>query len=279
MAEIDISAHNGIFNWKKAVDMGVQIAIIKASQRDFADPLFVRNVEAAKKFDIQVGCYHFLDYTRRHYTEPYHEEFGKLQGRKHLEVILPYIIDGTLKITLKDKDGKEFDATLWYDLEIAYDWEKLDYWNLQRALKIANAFKNKVLEGVKENAKLDLNMGQYGSGYTFQVDSPALKDIPPWLAWYQEKLPASYSYKKSDGSVYFMTGIHQGKYLLHQYTSTANGQLYGNAKGNPWIDLNKLNPEYSVVKASAVTPTQKTWAEMTLEEKLELLKSKHPEIA
>ncbi len=284
---LDISVHNGIFDFQKAVDQGVEAVIIKASQRNFADPLFIKNVEAAKKFDLQLGAFHFLDYTRRHYTEPYHEEFGKLQGRKFLEMVLPYVIDGTLKITLEDENGKQFDATLWYDLEIAYDWEKLDYSNLQRALKIANGFKVKVKEGVRDNAKIEMNVGQYGSGYTFQIESPALTDVPAWLAWYQTKYDPSRSYKLANGSIYFITGVHKGDWLLHQFSSTGDGKKYGNALGSPYIDLNRINPKYKLVKPGVVEPpTQKTWEEFTEDEKIEFLKveleklkSKHPEIA
>lgn len=280
---LDISVHNGIFNWQKAVDNNVKAVIIKASQRDFADPLFMKNVEAAKKYDLQLGAFHFLDYTRRHYTEPNHAEFGKLQARKFLEMVLPYIIDGTLKITLKDENGKVFDATLWYDLEIAYDWEKLDYPNLERALKIADGFVNKVKEGVKDNAKIDMNVGQYGSGYTFQIDSPACKHIPPWLAWYQTAREPSYSYRQTNGSIYFMTGVHKGNWLLHQFSSTGDGKKYGNAVGCPYIDLNRLNPKYTLVKKTTEPhepqPTTKKWSDLSIEEKLNLLKSKHPEIA
>lgn len=249
----DISAHNGLYNFDKAKANDVEFVILKASQRDFADPLFVRNMERGKNKGIQLGAYHFLDYTQAHYAVGQEAEFGKAQARKFLEIVLPYILDGTLKISLiKPANSVKVDASLWLDIEKAYDWEALTSPVQTRVWKIAEAFRLKVLETVRQY-KPDMNCGQYSSQYLLQ-DPANPFIIPPWLAWYTEIYNPSYSYKKPDGTYYYATGKWKGAWLIHQYSSTGDGVFYGNAAGNQYIDLNKLNPEYSLIGSPIPEP-------------------------
>lgn len=268
----DISSHNGLYDFKKAFAAGVKFCYLKASQRDFADPSFNINMKNAKGSGVQLGAYHFIDHSPAHYIVGQEVEFGKQQARKFLEMVLPYILTGELKITVKI-DGVDTDATLMCDLEQAYDWPKLDVPNQIRAYKICGAFAQKVEEGVLDAAKIKMNCGLYGSQYLMQTPNPFVKRLPPWMAWYTKLFDPGYTYTRPDGTIYYASGQWKGKWLLHQFTSTADGYKYGNSVGNDKIDLNNLNPEHKLV-----TPEDGVIApplELTLEQKVEILWTKY----
>jgi hypothetical protein len=272
---VDISSHNGLFDFKKAYAASVKLCYAKASQRDFADPSFNINMANSEGSGVQMGAYHFIDHSPTHYIVGQEVEFGKLQARKFLEMVLPYVLKGTLKVTVKI-DGVDTDATFMCDLEQAYDWPKLDYTNQIRAYKICGAFAQKVEEGVLDATGKKMNCGLYGSQYLMQTPNPFVKRLPPWLAWYTALFTPAYKYIRSDGSIYYATGQWKGKWLLHQFTSTADGRLYGNSVGNDKIDLNNLNPEYPLVTSEdepVVIPV-----EINDTEKLARLWDAHPDI-
>lgn len=67
---IDVSANNGVIDWKKVKSGGVEFAIIKATQgkdgkylNGFTDSYFERNYAEAKAAGIKVGAYHFAVFT------------------------------------------------------------------------------------------------------------------------------------------------------------------------------------------------------------------------
>ena len=253
---LDISVHNGTFNWSKASEQGVELIIVKASQNNGIDVQFITNMLSSKNFpNIAKGAYHYLDYTLLHYTKGYEIAFGKKQANAFFNAVKPYILDGTLKVTVL-ADGVESDATLWLDIEDHSSfggWESLDV-NIDRVMKIALAFKTELERllltlGLNWKCNIYTNCGisQHGKNFT----SGWL-----WLAWYTSVNTPDYKYVRSDGSIYYVTGAWQGKWLLHQYTSKGNGILYGNSIGNIYIDQNNLNPRYSILKKEVVIPTE-----------------------
>lgn len=58
---IDVSHHNGVVNWKKIKEAGVDFAYIKCTEgKSFFDPMFIKNVLGARSVGIPVGAYHFF---------------------------------------------------------------------------------------------------------------------------------------------------------------------------------------------------------------------------
>ncbi|MBN1130066.1 MAG: hypothetical protein JXA71_13830 [Chitinispirillaceae bacterium] len=71
---MDISRHQGVIDWKKVGDSGrIDFAYIKATEgRDYVDPLFRRNREAARANGIRTGAYHFYSLHRPGLTQAEH---------------------------------------------------------------------------------------------------------------------------------------------------------------------------------------------------------------
>jgi lysozyme len=78
---IDISRHQGVINWKKVGELKkVDFVYVKATEgRDYVDPLFRKNREAAKKNGIKTGAYHFYSLHRP----------GVLQADHFLRIVPP----------------------------------------------------------------------------------------------------------------------------------------------------------------------------------------------
>jgi lysozyme len=58
---IDVSVHQGVVDYKKVKESGVDFVWVKATEgEDFIDDRFVRNVKAARDAGLKVGAYHFL---------------------------------------------------------------------------------------------------------------------------------------------------------------------------------------------------------------------------
>lgn len=62
---IDVSAHNGIIDYKRVAGEGIRFVFIKASEGStFRDSLFVRNYKRARAAGLKVGAYHFFRFDR-----------------------------------------------------------------------------------------------------------------------------------------------------------------------------------------------------------------------
>lgn len=58
---IDVSLWQTNLEWNSVVSQGYSFSIIKASEGLFRDPLFILNIENAKRFGVKnIGAYHFL---------------------------------------------------------------------------------------------------------------------------------------------------------------------------------------------------------------------------
>jgi len=284
---VDISYANGKFSWSKASDQNISVAIVKAYQYNSVDAQFITNITSSKTFtNIQKGAYAYLDYTLLHYGDKTSFKsdaiaFGVYQANKFFNIVLPYIKDGTLKITVKDASGNIKDATLWLDIENHYGlggWESIDS-NMDRALKIALAFKTELerllkLAGYAWKCNIYTNMGiaQFCKNFTSSL---------LWLAWYtDDHTPDSILLKyDKDGKSYeyYPTGAwYTAKqvWLFHQYLSVGDGILFGNERGNPNIDHNNMNSKYTLVLATTEEPTVPV-VELTDTEKLKILWESH----
>ncbi len=62
---IDVSAHNGQINFKKAADDGIEFVFIKATEgQDFKDRMFRENYNKATAAGLKTGVYHFFRFDR-----------------------------------------------------------------------------------------------------------------------------------------------------------------------------------------------------------------------
>ena len=58
---IDVSHHQGIINWDKVADQGLDFSFMKATEgQDFQDTLFSRNWEEVRRIGMKRGAYHFF---------------------------------------------------------------------------------------------------------------------------------------------------------------------------------------------------------------------------
>lgn len=247
---IDLSYANGRFNWKKAIAKGVDSAYLKASQRNFPDPMFKTNVESAPA-SISLGAYFYIDYTLKHYQEGKEVEFGKEQASKAAEIVLPYLMTDKLGVYVWDgKDPKTItDATLMLDVEdnSGSGWERITPENVGRVMKITLAFKQKLEQIILETEKKKRIVGSY-SNCTLVQNMRNFTDGLLWLAWYTNVQNPGYATRLKNGSVYYASGAWLGNWYLHQYSSRGDGQAYGNSIGNAWIDLNHVNEKWQFIK-------------------------------
>ncbi|MEN6522834.1 MAG: GH25 family lysozyme [Anaerolineaceae bacterium] len=269
---IDLSYANGKFNWSKAVAKGVDSAYLKASQRNFPDPMFKTNIESAPD-GFPVGAYFYIDYTLKHYAAGKEIEFGKDQASKAAEIVLPYLLTGKLGITIWDgKDPKtERDATLSLDVEdnSGSGWERITPENVGRVMAITLAFKQKLEQIIWETEKKKRIVGTY-SNCTLVQSMRNFKDGLLWLAWYTSLFDPGYVKKLANGTVYYASGAWMGDWFMHQYSSRGDGQAYGNSVGNQWIDLNRVNEKWQILRKSA-PEVERPPITHTLEEKVQVM--------
>ncbi len=103
---IDVSEHNGVIDWKKVKDFGIDFAIIRIGGRGYgkagnlyADKMFDENYKKAKEAGLDVGCYFF--------SQAINEEEAKEEAEYVLSIL----------------DGRSLDLPIVYDPESILDDE------------------------------------------------------------------------------------------------------------------------------------------------------------
>jgi len=100
---IDVSAWQGVIDWKKVASSGVKFAIIRSSYYDKVDKMFEYNITEAKKAGIYVGVYH--------YCYALDELEAWKEARFFIDTIKPYEIDFPVMFDFEDNSqiglGKE----------------------------------------------------------------------------------------------------------------------------------------------------------------------------
>jgi lysozyme len=61
---IDVSHHQGVVDWGKVAKSDVAFAILKATEGDYVDETFARNLVGAHAAGLVVGAYHFFTLCR-----------------------------------------------------------------------------------------------------------------------------------------------------------------------------------------------------------------------
>lgn len=153
---IDVSAWQGIIDWKAVKNAGIQFAIIKAGGSDdgtYTDSKYERNYEQCKANGIPVGAYYFIGPNCTTKTD------GEADAARFLKLL----------------KGKQFEYPVYVDIE--------------PPLKPANRKYNTdaVIAFCEYMEKAGYYVGVYGSTYsTFQslVDDSRLTSYAHWVAQY-----------------------------------------------------------------------------------------------
>lgn len=192
---IDVSAWQGIIDWKAVKNAGIQFAIIKAGGSDdgiYTDSKFERNYEQCKAYGIPVGAYWFVG-----------ENFiTKADGEADAERFLKLL------------KGKQFEYPVYVDLEPPLKPSHRK-WNTDATI----AFCEKM-------EKAGYYVGVYGSTYsTFQslVDDSRLTSYAHWVAQYANSCTYWDNYGiwqyTSDGYVNGISGRCDMNYCYVDYPS------------------------------------------------------------
>ena len=153
---IDVSAWQGIIDWKAVKAAGIQFALIKAGGSDdgiYTDSKFERNYEQCKAYGIPVGAYWFVG---KNFTT---ESDGVADAERFLKLL----------------KGKQFEYPVYLDLEPPLKASNRKY-NTDAAIAFCEYLE-----------KAGYYVGVYGSTYsTFQslVDDSRLTSYAHWVAQY-----------------------------------------------------------------------------------------------
>lgn len=87
---VDVSHHNSLVNWAALKKAGIEYAYVKASEgTSFVDPMFFRNMIAARAAGILVGAYHYF-----HWGDSVQGQVSAFLGTAtHAQFDLPPVLD------------------------------------------------------------------------------------------------------------------------------------------------------------------------------------------
>lgn len=155
---IDVSQHNGVIDWKKVQNAGVEFAILRAGYGVYdpnqIDKCFERNYSECKRLGIPVGAYH--------YSYAKNPEGAKKELEFFLEII----------------KGKTFEYPMCFDIE------DRSIENLPRDILTDNVIT--FCKGLE--AKGYYSAVYCSTNWIYNIlDRSRLKDIDLWLADWREK--------------------------------------------------------------------------------------------
>lgn len=183
MQGIDVSAHQGVIDWKQVAGDGVEFAILRAGYRGYTvgnvkeDKMFSLNLAGAKKEGLSVGVYFFS------------------------QAITPAEALEEAELVLKLLDGCPL------ELPVVYDWENINDKDArtngldqETLTACARAFCDRVAQAGYQPMLYVIQHWAYK-----RYDLSRLADIPLWFAQYQEQPDFYYDFKlwqyTSKGSV------------------------------------------------------------------------------
>jgi len=251
----DHSKWNGLVNWKKCQDQGVEGDYFKATGTgnggNYIDYQFENN---KKNCPFQyTGNYHYFDYRGKS---------GADQCKFFLDTVGDY---GTMRGILDVEDNyANWGVKLLDVIGVA----------MREQLAWVNQYKKECgyAPAMYLNTNLTCETQWVMAVMKYQYIYRNFLDCPLIVARYDEvKNPLVLANgKKSAWS----------DYAMWQFTSRGNGQLYGNEKGNDWIDLNRVNnlqallkPGITIEDEPVVVPVELSDAEI-----LSKLWDFHPEL-
>lgn len=179
---IDVSAHQGVIDWKQVAGDGVEFAILRAGYRGYTvgnvkeDKMFSLNLAGAKKEGLSVGVYFFS------------------------QAITPEEALEEAELVLKLLDGCPL------ELPVVYDWENINDKDArtngldqETLTACARAFCDRVAQAGYQSMLYVIQHWAYK-----RYDLSRLADVPLWFAQYQEQPDFYYDFQ------------------LWQYTSTGS---------------------------------------------------------
>lgn len=109
---IDVSVWQGVIDWKRVKESGIQFAIIRSSSGSRVDKMFDYNITEASKAGILVGVYH--------YCYALNPEEAREEARHFIETIKPYRIDYPVMFDFEDNSQAKLGREMLTDIAEAF---------------------------------------------------------------------------------------------------------------------------------------------------------------
>lgn len=109
---IDVSVWQGVIDWKRVKESGIQFAIIRSSSGPRVDKMFDYNITEASKAGILVGVYH--------YCYALNPEEAREEARHFIETIKPYRIDYPVMFDFEDNTQANLGREMLTDIAEAF---------------------------------------------------------------------------------------------------------------------------------------------------------------
>lgn len=109
---IDVSVWQGVIDWQRVKDAGIQFAIIRSSSGPRVDKMFDYNITEAQKAGILVGVYH--------YCYALTPEEAREEARHFIETIKPYRIDYPVMFDFEDNSQAKLGRELLTEIAEAF---------------------------------------------------------------------------------------------------------------------------------------------------------------
>lgn len=159
MKGIDVSKHQGVIDWKKVVDSGIEFAIIRAGYgKNTVDERFIENIVGAHTAGLKIGVYWFIYALNEYDTIKNAEMFHK--------TIEPYRDIIKLKVFAD------------------YEYDSDNYANKNGVIhnnKTRTVIVKSFLRYLKERG---WDVGNYANPDYVKNHFEDLSEYPLWLAWY-----------------------------------------------------------------------------------------------
>ena len=99
---IDVSIHQGMVDWTKVRDAGIEFAFARATRGEtYSDPVFLANMRGAAEAGVLIGPYHYCNLDTN-YGDP---NDAIVEANNFLSVIKPYYDAGSLLPPVADVEG------------------------------------------------------------------------------------------------------------------------------------------------------------------------------
>lgn len=122
---IDVSVWQGVIDWQRVKNSGVQFAMIRSSYSDDSvDKMFEYNITEAQKAGIPVGVYH--------YCYALTPEQARIEARFFIETISPYKIEYPVMFDFEDNSQARLGKTQLTNIALAFmdELDKAGYYGM-----------------------------------------------------------------------------------------------------------------------------------------------------
>lgn len=245
---VDVSEHNGVIDWEKLKQEGIEYAVIRSSLGTIREDKYLqRNVDECNRLGIQYGLYHYSYYGWEAPNDETRDEYLAAQALEEAEyffsvarkyedtITLPLFVDIEDKVTLALSDKELWEG---YTKQIDY----LTYRNFLAGIYASKSvLRNRLDKSYNPQigpviGMCDIWVADWGSNTGEPTWDKSDYEMPYKLWQYT-------SNKKIDGKRFDMNYIYED-YVQEKINTLANGQWRNEcefdreAKG--WVKLTKI---------------------------------------